>query len=58
MNMVRRFFRDERGLELSEYAIMAGMVIIIAVAVILLVGQRIQAIFNALLTKLNLVPTA
>jgi len=55
MNMVRRFFRDERGLELSEYAIMAGLVILLAVAVIILIGKNINRIFGLLNDKLGLV---
>jgi len=56
MNTLRRFFRDERGLELSEYAVMAGMIIVIAIGVILLVGNKIHDIFQTLLTKLSGVP--
>lgn len=57
MNMLRRFFRDERGLELSEYAVMAGMIIIVAILVILAIGNRITAIFQALKTQLDGVKT-
>jgi len=58
MNMLRRFFRDERGLELSEYAIMAALVILLAVAVIMTLGNHIKNIFTALAIKLGAIPTA
>jgi Flp pilus assembly pilin Flp len=48
MNMLKRFIRDESGLELSEYAIMAGLIIVIAVGMIILVGGHINAIFTKL----------
>jgi Flp pilus assembly pilin Flp len=55
MNMVRRFFRDERGLELSEYAVMVGLVILLAVAVILAIGTNLNRIFTLLNGKLDTV---
>jgi Flp pilus assembly pilin Flp len=48
MNMLKRFFRDESGLELSEYAIMAGLIIVLAVVTIIAVGGKINNIFQAL----------
>jgi len=56
MNTLRRFIRDERGLELSEYAIMAALVIIVAVGVIIAVGNNISTIFGKL--RDQLVPPA
>jgi Flp pilus assembly pilin Flp len=57
MNMLKRFIRDESGLELSEYAIMAGMIILVAVGVIYLIGGKITAIFQGLSDELDKVPT-
>ena len=51
--LMKRFLKDEQGLELSEYAIMAGLVIVIAVATIILLGQNIDRIFGVLNTKLD-----
>ncbi len=53
MNMLKRFVRDESGLELSEYAIMAGLVIVLAVMVIMAIGGHINSIFQALNTALG-----
>jgi Flp pilus assembly pilin Flp len=46
--LARRFWSDERGLELSEYAIMAGLIILLAVGIILTVGGQINTIFTRL----------
>jgi pilus assembly protein Flp/PilA len=39
--MVRKFIKDETGLELSEYAVAAALVAIAAVAAFQLLGTRI-----------------
>jgi len=57
MERIKRFLKEEDGLELSEYAIMAGMIILVAIATILLVGEEINRVFNALLTELRTVPS-
>jgi len=51
--LAQRFWDDESGLELSEYAIMIALVIVIAVVTIGLVGQRINEIFQELLKQLS-----
>ncbi len=55
--LAKRFLNDEQGLELSEYAIMAGIIIILAVAFIFTVGNHVSNIFNKLGTKLGTVDT-
>jgi pilus assembly protein Flp/PilA len=39
--MIKRFFRDETGLELSEYAVAAALVAIACVAAFTLLGGNI-----------------
>lgn len=51
--LLGKFVRDEQGLELSEYAIMAGLVIVIAILVITTVGQHINGIFDKLAAALS-----
>jgi Flp pilus assembly pilin Flp len=46
--MLKRFIRDESGLELSEYAIMVGLIIVIAAGVIWTIGGQINTIFQKL----------
>ena len=41
--MIKRFFRDETGLELSEYAVAAALVAIACVAAFTLLGGNIAA---------------
>jgi pilus assembly protein Flp/PilA len=47
--LIKKFWNDEQGLELSEYAIMAGVIIVIVIAVITGMGGHINSIF----TKVN-----
>ena len=53
--LVKRFLKDEQGLELSEYAVMVGLLLVVALAVILLVGGNINRIFGLLNTQLDTV---
>ncbi len=46
--MIKRFFRDETGLELSEYAVAAALVAIAAVAAFTLLGENIAVKINEL----------
>jgi pilus assembly protein Flp/PilA len=39
--MIKRFLRDETGLELSEYAVAAALVALAAVAAFQLLGENI-----------------
>ena len=48
MEMLKRLWKDERGLELSEYAVMAALVIIVAIGIIGLLGDAIIAKFTEL----------
>ena len=46
--MIKNFFRDETGLELSEYAVAAALVALAAVAAFQLLGTQIGAKINTL----------
>ena len=46
--MIKRFFQDETGLELSEYAVAAALVAIAAVTAFTLLGTNIAAKINQL----------
>lgn len=48
MKTLMKFWKDEQGLELSEYAIMVGLIIVIAVATIWAIGGHIDNIFTKL----------
>ncbi len=51
--LLQKFWQDEAGLELSEYAIMIALILVIAAATITLVGEKINAVFQLLLLKLG-----
>ncbi|HSE24101.1 MAG TPA: hypothetical protein VLB68_20705 [Pyrinomonadaceae bacterium] len=46
--MIKNFFKDETGLELSEYAVAAALVALAAVAAFQLLGTQIGAKINTL----------
>ena len=47
-NMVSGLVRDERGGEVLEYALIAGLIVVAAIAVITTVGGKVLARWNAL----------
>ena len=51
--MIKRFLRDETGLELSEYAVAAALVAIAAVAAFKALGGSISTKIGELDTKLK-----
>ena len=46
---VKKFVKDERGLETVEYAIIAGLITVAAIVLISQVGGRVAAAFQNLL---------
>ena len=53
MNLVKRFIKDERGLETVEYAIIAGLIVVGTIATIATIGGWVQVKFGELLTALQ-----
>jgi Flp pilus assembly pilin Flp len=51
--LTKRFVRDERGLELAEYAVMAALIIAVVVAAIVALRAAIGNRFNAAATQVN-----
>jgi Flp pilus assembly pilin Flp len=43
MVMLMKFFKDETGLELSEYAVVAALIVVATVAAFSLLNERIAA---------------
>ena len=52
-SLMKRFFKDEKGLETVEYAIIAGLITVAAIATITLVGAQVNTKFNDLLIALG-----
>ena len=53
MEMLKRFIRDEQGLETVEYAIIAGLILVIAIVTIGLIGENINRIFGLVNVQLD-----
>jgi Flp pilus assembly pilin Flp len=47
-NLVVRLIKDERGGEVLEYALIAGLIVVAAIAVIGTVGTKVLARWNSL----------
>lgn len=45
MNQIKRFFKEEEGLELTEYALMAALILAVGAVVIGAIGDRVAAVF-------------
>lgn len=51
--LVKKFARDERGLETVEYAVIAGLITVAAIATITAVGVLVQQKFQSLETAMG-----
>lgn len=56
MEMIKRFFKDESGATMVEYAIMVALIAIVAIVIIGAVGRQTRNAFQAVCLALN--PTA
>jgi pilus assembly protein Flp/PilA len=50
---LKRFVRDESGLETVEYAIIAGLIVVGVIATVTSIGEWVATKFQALLTALS-----
>jgi pilus assembly protein Flp/PilA len=48
INRVRQFVREEKGQDLIEYALLVGLISLVAVAAITSSGTSVNDIFNAI----------
>ena len=46
MEMLKRFIRDEKGLETVEYAIILGLIVVLTITVIQTIGGRVLNAFT------------
>jgi Flp pilus assembly pilin Flp len=53
MQLLNKFIRDERGGEVLEYALIAGLIVVAAIAVITSVGNKVFAKWSSLNTAVN-----
>ena len=48
MRTINRFLRDENGGEILEYVLIAGLIVIAAIAVITAIGGKVLARWNSI----------
>ena len=53
MNLITRFVREEEGQGLVEYALIIGLIAVVAIAALTASGGSISAIFGTISSKLN-----
>jgi pilus assembly protein Flp/PilA len=53
MERIIRFFKDEDGLELSEYAVMGGLIILGLVTVITGLHDQIETVFSSITSAMT-----
>ena len=52
VNTLRSFVRDEEGQDLIEYALLVGLISLVAVAAIGLAGKSVNTIFQSIQAQL------
>jgi pilus assembly protein Flp/PilA len=58
MGMMRQFLADDRAADLIEYALLAGLISLAAVATLTTVGTSITTLFGKIGTKLDTIMPA
>lgn len=53
LRKLRNFFKDERGQDMIEYALLAAFISIVAIVAIKLIGPLIVTIYNNVVTALT-----
>jgi pilus assembly protein Flp/PilA len=53
MNMIKRFFKDESGATMVEYAILVALIAIAVIATVMLVAGALNEKFIEICTKLG-----
>ena len=57
MTQVRAFVRNDEGQDLIEYALLAGLISLVAVATVTTAGTQVKEIFSTITGKLTAVNT-
>ena len=53
MNLVKRFLKDEQGLETMEYAIILGLIVVATIGLISQLGIWIRDTFDAVVSAVG-----
>jgi pilus assembly protein Flp/PilA len=57
MTRLRALVRDDEGQDLIEYALLAGLISLVAVATVTTAGSQVSSIFQTITSKLTAVNT-
>ena len=57
-NLLNRFVRDEQGQDLIEYALLAGFISLVAVAMIRAVGTGVNNVYSGINSQVTAIPGA
>ncbi|MCW3489627.1 Flp family type IVb pilin [Dethiobacter alkaliphilus] len=52
--MVRRFFTEESGQGMTEYALILALVSIVAIGALIVMGENIEGVFDSIKDSLSL----
>ena len=53
INMIKRFFADESGATMVEYALMLALIAIVALVAVILIGKSASQVFSKIGTSLS-----
>jgi len=53
MAKIKRFFKEEEGLEMSEYGLMGAMICLVVIAAVLFLRDAIANALNGIGTQIN-----
>ena len=53
MEMLKRFWKEEEGQDLIEYALLAGFIIVVTAATLLTIGQSVSTIYSKVNTNVS-----
>ncbi len=53
MAMIKRFFRDEEGATMVEYALMLGLIAVVCIGMVTAIGTNANVLFNTIVTSLT-----
>ena len=56
--LLNRFVRDEQGQDLIEYALLAGFISLVAVAMITAVGTGVNNVYSGINSQVSSIPGA
>jgi Flp pilus assembly pilin Flp len=51
--LIKKFVKEEEGMETVEYAVVAGLVIVVGIAVWTALGNRISVVMRSLVTAIG-----